>query len=434
MPAAGDNPLGAWACRGSLPGSQTGPLAGKCLAVKDTVLVQGWPLLNGTAYLRGYVPELDSTVVTRILEAGGTLVGKSVCEYLCLSGGSHTAASGPVSNPARAGHSAGGSSSGSAALVAAGAVDMALGGDQGGSVRIPASWCGCVGLKPTFGLVPYTGVVPIEPTLDHVGPLASCVADCAALLDAVAGRDGLDPRQDGAPERRDVLAGDGGAPDGRGALYTASLRRGVAGLRVGVLAEGFGQPGADPEVEAKVRAAAALLASLGAVVTEASVPAHRDGPAVWAAIALEGLVVTMLQGRGAGHGTRALYPPCLIAAHGSAHGWRSDADAFTPSLKACALEGELLRTAGGGLHHAAGQNARRPLGNAYDAVLRDVDLLLLPTTPMAAQPLPPADASPAESLARSLESTCGTRGAGMLSFMAVSPSDSEHGGLADLFH
>src|SRR2546421_10033104 len=118
---------------------------------------------------------------SRILDAGGEIAGKAVCESLCFSGGSHTSDPMPVHNPHKRGYTAGGSSSGSGALVAAGEVDMAIGGDQGGSIRIPASWCGIAGHKPTYGLVPYTGGVPIELTLDHTGPLARTRADVAAV-------------------------------------------------------------------------------------------------------------------------------------------------------------------------------------------------------------------------------------------------------------
>src|SRR5437660_1184710 len=119
-------------------------------------------------------------------------------EHLCVSGGSHTSDTGPVLNPHDPKRSAGGSSSGSAALVVARECDMAIGGDQGGSIRIPSSYSGAVGLKPTYGLVPYTGVFPIELTLDHTGPIARTAADCALLLEAIAGADGLDPRPSGA--------------------------------------------------------------------------------------------------------------------------------------------------------------------------------------------------------------------------------------------
>ncbi len=186
-PPASENRLNAWYWKCSIKGATSGPLAGKKIAIKDNVCVAGIPMMNGSAVLEGYVPDVDATLVTRILDAGGEIVGKAVCEHLCFSGGSHTSDTGPVLNPHDPKRSAGGSSSGSAALVVARECDMAIGGDQGGSIRIPSSYSGAVGLKPTYGLVPYTGVFPIELTLDHTGPIARTAADCALLLEAIAG-------------------------------------------------------------------------------------------------------------------------------------------------------------------------------------------------------------------------------------------------------
>src|SRR5258707_464397 len=197
-PSPEENPHRAWYVKTEIPGATSGKLAGKTVALKDNICLAGVPMMNGASTLEGYVPEIDATVATRILDAGGTIVGKTVCEYFCFSGGSHTSATGPVHNPRRMGYSAGGSSSGSAAVVAAGEVPMALGGDQGGSIRIPAAFCGIYGMKPTHGLVPYTGIMPIELTLDHTGPMTATVEDNALLLEVLAGPDGLDPRQYGA--------------------------------------------------------------------------------------------------------------------------------------------------------------------------------------------------------------------------------------------
>src|SRR5882672_10085002 len=194
-PSREENRYNAWYCKTDVRGARSGKLKGRTVVVKDNVMLAGVPMMNGASTLVGYVPEVDATVVTRILDAGGTIVGKSHCEYFCASGGSHTNATGPVHNPHRMGHSAGGSSSGSAVLVALGEADMAIGGDQGGSIRIPSSFCGIYGMKGTHGLVPYTGVMPIEITLDHTGPMTGNVRDNALLLEVLAGADGVDPRQ-----------------------------------------------------------------------------------------------------------------------------------------------------------------------------------------------------------------------------------------------
>ena len=210
-PEGEENKYNAWYVKTRINGASAGKLAGKTVVLKDNVCLAGVPMMNGASTLEGYTPDIDATIVTRILDAGGTIVGKAHCEYFCFSGGSHTSAAGPVHNPRKPGYSAGGSSSGSAALLAAGEVDMAIGGDQGGSIRIPAAYCGVYGMKPTHGLVPYTGIMPIEITLDHTGPMTRNVGDNALLLEVLAGEDGLDPRQynvktmaytDGAERRR----------------------------------------------------------------------------------------------------------------------------------------------------------------------------------------------------------------------------------------
>jgi hypothetical protein len=199
FPQPDENPLGAWYVKTELQGADKGPLQGKRVAVKDSIFVADVPMMYGTAALEGFKPDFDATVVTRMLEAGADITGKAVCEYLCLHGGSVTASTGFVRNPHNPDYASGGSSSGSAALVASGAVDIALGTDQAGSVRIPSSWCGTVGMKATHGLVPYTGIPGMEAGVDHVGPITATVADNAAALQVLAGPDGLDGRQGEMP-------------------------------------------------------------------------------------------------------------------------------------------------------------------------------------------------------------------------------------------
>ena len=161
-PMGEENAHNAWYVKTRVEGASSGKLRGRTVVLKDNIMLAGVPMMNGSATLEGYMPDIDVTVVQRVLDAGGTIVGKAHCEAFCLSGGSHTNATGPVHNPHRIGYSAGGSSSGSAVLVARGEADMALGGDQGGSIRMPSSFCGTYGMKPTHGLVPYTGIMPIE--------------------------------------------------------------------------------------------------------------------------------------------------------------------------------------------------------------------------------------------------------------------------------
>lgn len=372
-PSAADNPLNGWAVKSEVRGAAHGPLAGKRVVLKDNVCLAGVPMMNGSSSLEGYVPDVDATLVTRILDAGGTIAGKAHCEYFCLSGGSHTCAAGPVHNPYRYGYSAGGSSSGSAALVGAGDIEMAIGGDQGGSIRMPASWCGIYGMKPTHGLVPYTGVMPIEATIDHAGPMTATVADNALLLEVIAGADGLDPRQYSPRVDR----------------YTAALGRGVSGLRIGVMLEGFNRADSEADVDQKVRQAADRLRAMGAIVEDVSVPMHMDGPAIWTAIALEGLQAQMMNGNGMGFNWKGLYTTSLLDAHAA---WRARADQLSPSLKVSMMAGEYFTKNYRGHFYAKAQNLSRVLSKAYDTALSRFDLLLLPTLPMKATPLPPANA------------------------------------------
>jgi amidase len=373
-PGPEENPLNAWYVKTEIKGAPRGPLTGKTIVLKDNVCLAGVPMMNGASTLKGYTPDVDATIVNRILDAGGTIVGKAHCEYFCLSGSSHTNATGPVHNPHKRGYSAGGSSSGSGALVASGEVDMAIGGDQGGSIRMPASFCGCYGMKATHGLVPYTGVMPIENTIDHTGPMTQTVADNALLLEVIAGEDGLDPRQY-APVTD---------------TYTAALNRGVGGLRIGVLKEGFGFPVSEADVEAKVLAAAEQFTKLGAIVDEVSVPIHKDGAAIWTPIAVEGLTNQMMKGNGFGTGWEGLYTTSLLDYHAN---WRSRADELSDSLKICMFIGEYFLKHHRGHYYAKCQNLARKLRADYDAMFAAYDLLLMPTTPMKATPLPPPDAS-----------------------------------------
>jgi amidase len=388
-PGDEENPHGAWYVKTTIEGARGGKLAGKTIAIKDNVCIAGVPMMNGASTLEGYVPDVDATVVTRILDAGGTILGKAVCECFCFSGGSHTSATGPVHNPHRRGHSAGGSSSGSAALVAAGEVDMAIGGDQGGSIRIPSSFCGIYGMKPTHGLVPYTGVMPIELTIDHTGPMTATVADNALLLEVLAGPDGLDPRQQGVP-----------ADD-----YTAALGRGARGLRIGVVPEGFGHGNSEEAVDAKVREAADAFRSLGASVDEVSIPLHRMGQAIWLPVAAEGATMQMMLGNGYGFNWKGLYVTSLLDFHA---GWRARADELSDSLKLTMLLGYHMIRHYRGRYYAKAQNLVRQLSAAYDRVLADHDLLLMPTLPIKASEIPDDAAPVGEIIARALEMIANT--------------------------
>lgn len=372
VPEPAENPNNAWYVRSDIREVHTGPLAGRSVVIKDSIPVAGLPMMAGSNIFDGYVPEHDAEVIKRILAAGGSISGKAHCEYLCFSGSSHTGSAGPIRNPWRADRSAGGSSSGSAALVATGEADMALGADQAGSIRMPSSFCGIVGLKPTTGLVPYTGIASLDASWDHVGPMTANVDDAALLLGAIAGPDGVDPRQHGV------------GPDD----YLAATAEGVRGLRIGVLREAFEVPGTESGVVERVRHSADVLAKLGAEVTDISVPLHSHGLEMWLAMGWHGMTETVLRANGTGILRDDYYPTSMMS---WAHEHAAGAAEAPPSVKLFFLISEHVRKHQGFAGYGHAMNAGRALRAQYDKALNQVDLLLMPSTPMTALPLPDAD-------------------------------------------
>lgn len=385
-PHPDENPYNAWYIKAEVKGASRGKLKGRTVVLKDNVMLAGVPMMNGAATLEGYVPEIDATVATRLLDAGATIVGKAHCENFCLSGGSHTNATGPVHNPHKMGYSAGGSSSGSAALVASGEVDMAIGGDQGGSIRMPASFCGIYGMKATHGLVPYTGIMPIEIYVDHTGPMTNNVADNALMLEVIAGEDGYDPRQYKVRTQR----------------YTDALKGkdGLKGMKIAMVKEGFMQENAESDVNTKVKAAAKQLQNLGAIVKEVSIPMHLLGPALWMPIGIEGLTQTMMYGDGYGVSRPDLYVTSLMDFH---RNWRNRANEMSETTKLFTVFGTYVRKYYGSRYYGKAMNITRLLTAAYDQVLSDFDLLLMPTTPLKATPLPGPEASREEIFQKALD-------------------------------
>ncbi len=394
-PAPAENPLNAWSWRCHITQDGIGPLAGKRVAIKDNTAVAGVPMKNGSSLLDDYVPDFDATVVARVLDSGGTIVGKTACEDLCLSGGSHTCRTGPLRNPHDPSRAAGGSSGGSAAVLVLGEADLALGGDQGGSVRIPASWCGVVGLKPTRGLVPYTGAFAIEITFDHLGPMARTVTDVATFLDAIAGVDGLDPRQPQA------------VPAQRFSVLDADADAATGSLRIGVIEEGFEWTHlSEKSSDDAVRAALEVLdgGDDGIDVTALSVPMHRQGIDIWAVIANEGAADLMIKGNGFGTNHDGAYATHLMAAFGAAR--RDQGAELSETVKRTLLLGEYLHEEYYGVYYGMAKNLVPTLTAAYDAALEHFDVIAMPTVPMRAPVLPSADASRTEIVRRAQYMLC----------------------------
>ncbi|KAJ5088968.1 hypothetical protein N7532_007652 [Penicillium argentinense] len=429
-PAAADNPMNAWKHRCQLiaanPTSTT--LRGKTVAIKDNISIGGLPMTVGTfAELlcddTGALPisPIDASVVSRVLAAGATIKGSSNCENYCASPLSYSAASGPVHNAWLHGYTSGGSSSGSASLVAANivereqgapfgdVVDLGIGGDQAGSVRIPASYSGIYGLKPTYGLVPYTGAVSLAPMLDHLGPLASTLEDIASLLQVMAGYDGLDPRMTPeSPLRSQVQNHPRLLSDFRNRTLEDGQKRG-SGLKIGLLIESFEVPGLSDEVRDAVRQAARhCFTAAGAEVLDISVPMHRDGSLIWTAASRMSMSEWVCQGKTSGF--LSFLPPHIQAR------WPPDQDMYelltatNPALVNVMLSGPFLEK-----HFGAGVEAKAhrkafELRAAYDQAFTQVDILVTPCAPTVAMPHPKmqADADgPASSIMDKLSAAIG---------------------------
>jgi amidase len=369
-PGEAEDPFNHFIRKCRVKGADGGLLAGRTIGLKDHIAVAGVPMTLGSHFLDGYTPDFDATVVTRLLDAGATIVGKMNMEDFSF-GGPGVAGVGDFGrplNPHHADHVTGGSSSGCGGAVAAGDVDIALGGDQGGSIRIPAAWCGCVGLKATHGLLPHSGVFGLEASVDYVGPMTRTVDDLAAVLKCLAGPDGYDPRQAHVPEK---------LPD-----YVGELGQPIEGLKVGVLAEGFGAPGAEADVEDAVREALDVIAGAGARLEDVSAPMHRR--------AMLAMMPLFLEGARSGHDTNfagafgtSFYPASFMAAYGRAK--RSHSHELPLNLKAILLAGTYAHERINGRLYAKSYSLRPTFAAQYQKLFDNVDLLAMPTCPIKAR-------------------------------------------------
>ncbi|KAK7186941.1 hypothetical protein DPSP01_011609 [Paraphaeosphaeria sporulosa] len=356
----------AWAHKFSIQGNQEGTLLkGKTVCLKDNITVAGVPQFFGTDAIPAWTSGTDATVVTRALEAGANIVGTTICENFCNSTSSYTSAQGTVHNPYAEGFSAGGSTSGGSALVGGGLVDIAIGADQGGSIRVPSSFCGCVGLKPTHGLVPYTGISSSDAINDHAGPIARNVRDVALCLDAISGRDDYDDRTLGAP-----LCGS--------TTFFKSLQVSVANFKIGLLVEGFEHRLVDPVVKQTVMDAAYAFEKLGATVQQVSLPLHLEGPAIWT---IQARIAGTLGLMGFAHGRRGLFSTEYEAAR---QPWTSASfQKLFPSTKNTIINGLSLMKNYPGLY-AKTMNIAQQIRDSYEKLFQEYDIIVMPTTPFVA--------------------------------------------------
>ncbi|KAF9891031.1 hypothetical protein FE257_005290 [Aspergillus nanangensis] len=389
IPNTTDGEKGGWATRCTIKCQEPigSLLTGKTLAIKDNIAVAGVRCTNGVSSPEGdWVPAYDATVVTRVLDQGAIIMGKSTCENCCLEPGSDTSCIGEVQNPFADGYSCGGSSSGSGRLVSIGAVDMALGGDQGGSVRIPASLCGIVGLKPTWGLVPYSGILGLYPAIDHCGPMTRTVPDNALLLEALAGPDGMDSRQPAfLPPSCSNFSTTLDA-----FLATSPLDRPLDGFKIGVLKEGRDLAWMDPNVSSAVSSAVSGLRQLGATVVEVSVPIHTEASATFvASIPFAGVRHGLLDDTA---GCKQLYTSDR-AAGPSPRLSQTAFDGLGAGAKDAYMRFLYASTNHGAKIHAKCANLFLKYARAYDEALAGVDVLVMPTVPRPALRNVPQDSN-----------------------------------------
>jgi aspartyl-tRNA(Asn)/glutamyl-tRNA(Gln) amidotransferase subunit A len=348
-------------------GADLPPLAGIPLAIKDNLCTLGIRTTCSSRMLESFVPPYESTVTGRLWEAGAVLLGKTNLDEFAMGSSTETSAFGPSRNPWDPERVPGGSSGGSAAAVAAGECMAALGSDTGGSIRQPASFCGVVGLKPTYGRVSRWGLVAFASSLDQVGPFTTSVADAAEILQAIAGADPRDATCLKLP-----------VPD-----YSAALHQPVKGLRVGLIRECFEQPGLDPAVKASVLAAAARLEALGCELVDVSCPRFDDGIATYYVIAPSEASANLARYDGVKYGFRA-----QTSEGGNSLATmtaRSRAEGFGAEVQRRILIGTYALSAGYvDAYYRKAQQVRTLIRRDFDRAFEAVDVLLTPTSPTTA--------------------------------------------------
>ncbi|SFR42906.1 aspartyl/glutamyl-tRNA(Asn/Gln) amidotransferase subunit A [Halogeometricum rufum] len=357
----------------TIDGDDDGPLAGRTVAVKDNISTDGVRTTCGSAMLESYVPPYDATVVERLKAAGATIVGKTNMDEFGMGGTTETSAFGPTENPVDTERVPGGSSGGSAAAVAAGEADLALGTDTGGSVRNPAAFCGVVGIKPTYGLVSRYGLVAYANSLEQVGPIGSTVEDAAALLDVISGADERD-----ATTRFDQSAETDGHP-ADGADYAAAADGDVDGLTVGVITDLL--EGADERVVETFEAAVADLEAQGADVVEVSLDSLEHAVQAYYVIATSEASSNLARYDGVRYGLST----------GKEGNWNdvyadTREEGFGAEVKRRILLGTYALSAGyHDKYYKKAQDARAWIKQDFDEAFAEADVLATPTMPV----LPP---------------------------------------------
>jgi aspartyl-tRNA(Asn)/glutamyl-tRNA(Gln) amidotransferase subunit A len=340
-------------------------VAGIPLALKDVLSTRGVATTCGSRILEGYVPPYDCTAWDRLRADGAVLLGKTNCDEFAMGSSNENSAYGPVHNPWDLDTVPGGSSGGSAAAVASGEAVWALGTDTGGSVRQPASLCGVVGFKPTYGLISRYGLIAFASSLDTVGTFTRSVRDAATLLSSIAGKDPMDATSLDTP-RRD---------------HTEGLEEGIAGLRVGVVREAFGE-GVEPGVAASVRAAIDRLSDLGASVGEVSLPHTDYALSAYYLIAPSEASSNLARYDGVRYGLRVEGSDSVEMMT------KTRGAGFGPEVKRRIMLGTYALSAGYyDAYYGQAQRVRTLIIRDYEAAFGAYDVLVSPTSPTTAFPI-----------------------------------------------
>jgi aspartyl-tRNA(Asn)/glutamyl-tRNA(Gln) amidotransferase subunit A len=344
-------------------GNPLPPLAGIPVGIKDVLVMKGAPATAGSKILQGYRPPYDATAVAKLESAGAVLLGKLNCDEFAMGSSNENSAYGPVRNPVDTDRVPGGSSGGSAAAVAANLAVATLGSDTGGSIRQPASFCGVVGVLPTYGRVSRYGLIAFASSLDRVGPFAANVRDAATMLGVIAGHDPNDATSSPAP-----------VPD-----YAAESDKPVAGMRIGIPAEYFGE-GLDPEVRAAIESGIAALKAAGCTTKPVSLPHTRYAIPTYYLVATAEASANLARFDGVRYGYRSPDSDTLSAMYS-----HSRDEGFGAEVKRRILLGTYALSAGYyDAYYLKAQQVRRLLAEEYLRAFAEVDAIVTPTAPTPA--------------------------------------------------
>lgn len=366
-PSPEEDPYNVFIRKCNVKGSSTGKLVGKKIGLKDNICVANVPMTNGSNMMSNYIPDVDAIVTERLLDAGATIVGKLNMDDFAFYGTSETSHYGCVRNPSNPLYSAGGSSGGSGAAVALDEVDISLAVDNGGSGRIPASWCGVVCIKPTHGLVPTFGVTYLDHITDYVCPTAKSVYEAALMLEVIAGDDPRDAQWVRGPINVDS--------------YTDSIGTDNYKFKIGIVKDSLLEEAIESDVLESFQQSIKTLTKLGFTCEEVEFPLWRDATAIWNGVeahAVSAMVESNLEGFGRGGFCNLSWQDAF------GHARISNSDSMPAVLKVLMIVGKYLRREYRSTYFSKAINIRYSMRKKLDKLFDNYDILITPTMLMKA--------------------------------------------------